>query len=174
MRTNTMLWVIPLALASSAAPALGQEAVRRVEVDEPLRIRLGAIGGVSGQPNEMAVGVGYDFITLNRYLKLDGDFTVGAFPYGVTLEPMIGLRVPFAIQNAERFHPYVGGLVGYNMTWDANVVRVAMPFRMATGAYYDVRPGLGLGGELAMEIGPSFAPFPGTYGAVHLAFGVTF
>lgn len=174
MRTNTSVWLIPLALAAWAGQAKSQEAVRRYEVDEPLRVRIGAIGGVSEQPTEMAVGVGYDFLTINRYLKLDGDFTFGAFPFGFTLEPMIGLRVPFQIPNAPRFRPYFGGLLGYNMTWDENVVRVAMPFRMATGAYYDIRPGLGLGAELAMEIGPAFAPFPGTYGAVHLGVGVTF
>ena len=172
MRVTRLVGFLPLAIAVLDGVAYGEEVTKRLENDEPLGFRLGTLAGVSEQPTEIAVGVRYDLMNLARQSKLAVDITFGAKPRGATIEPMIGVRFPLSVSGAPKVRPYLGAFAGYNLSWDNGVGRAAIPFRLATGATYDIRPHFGVGLDLAVEVGPALAPSTGTYAAVQVAAGI--
>jgi hypothetical protein len=142
------------------------EAPRAVR-EKQLRARLGLFGGVAMQKPQFELGAGYDFLPIASRLRLVGDLTVGLRSNEITLEPMVGLRLPFALNNAPKLEPYVAGLAGFNLTFMRGGTALSVPIRGAAGLHYQVLAGLGVGAELAVEAGPLVAPFSDVYAAIH-------
>lgn len=163
------------ALAESPAKPLGDskavstsvEAAPRVVREKQLRARLGLFGGVAMQKPQLELGVGYDFVPIASRLRLVGDLTVGLRSTEVTLEPMVGLRLPIALNNTPKLEPYVAGLAGVNLTFMRGGTALSVPIRGAAGLHYQVLAGLGIGAEVAVEAGPLVAPFSDVYAAIH-------
>lgn len=140
----------------------------------PLRARLGILGGVAMQKTDFALGVGYDLRELPLGLRLVADLTLGLRPTEITLEPMVGVRLPLALSANLPLEVYVAGLAGVNLTLLRGGTGVALPVRIATGAHYQAVKGIGFGMELALELGPLIVPFAATYAAVHFNFVAAF
>lgn len=135
--------------------------------EKTLRIRAGLLGGVVMQKPQFSLGVGYDAAKVGKLFRLVVDFTFGVRPNEVTLEPMVGLKLPLPISAAPRLDLYVQGLVGANVTFMRGGTSMALPLRLGVGATYEITRNFGAGAELSYEMGPLVAPFTWTYAALH-------
>ena len=145
----------------SELPATKQGGVK------PLRLRLGILGGLTMQKTQLELGAGYDVFKLGERLRLVGDLTVGLRTTEVTFEPMGGVRIPFKV-GQDRVELYGAALFGFNLTFLRGGTALAFPMRIAGGMHYELRPGMGIGGEMSLETGPLFAPFFHGYAAAHV------
>ncbi|MBI3184102.1 MAG: hypothetical protein HYZ28_18370 [Myxococcales bacterium] len=156
-------WMIAFALAA----ALATEASAQTETSRRFRGRVGLFGGVAMQKTDLELAAGYDFMPVGERLRLVGDLTLGLRTTEITLEPMAGVRLPLPLRNTPKLELYLAGLAGFNLTFLRGSTALAVPFRVASGVAYELRPGLGLGCELSVEVGPLMAPFADAYAAIH-------
>jgi hypothetical protein len=162
------MWALPIVVGLSPRPAIADELARRYDGDDPVIFRMGALASADNQSAEVAVGARFDIVEMAPQLRLAADITLGGQPHGATVEPMLGVRLPFGIADAPKAHPYLGAFIGPSYSWSAGVSQVALPLRLATGATYEVLPHLGFGFELGLEAGPMLSPRGGSYAALQL------
>lgn len=178
IQTRFILKAVAILLLTTGVEAAAQDRGKRtegprVQADRgggkqlPLRARLGVLGGVSMQKTDFALGVGYDLRELPLGLRLVADLTIGLRLTEITIEPMVRARLPFALSAGSPLEVYLAGLAGVNLTLLRGGTGVALPLRIATGAHYRAIEGIGLGVELALELGPLIIPFAATYAAAH-------
>ncbi len=181
---TTLLFALWAVLA--AGPAVAQAPARGEVVNLPaegdaaagrekrLRARVGVLAGAAMQKTQLELGASFDVAPLAPRLLLVADLTVGLRGTEVTFEPMAGVRFPFTLRGAPKLEPWVAGLAGLNLTVMRGGTALAVPVRLAAGAHYAVAPRVGVGGELAVEVGPLLAPFADAYAAAHFTVVVAF
>lgn len=137
--------------------------------ERPLRVRVGVLAGLAMQKTDFELGAAYDFAPVLKRFRLVGDLAFGVRSTEMTLEPMVGLRLPISFRAAPKFDPYVQALAGLNLTFLRGSTALAVPFRFSFGGEYEVTRGVGLGAEWSFEVGPLMAPFAEVYAAVHVS-----
>ena len=136
--------------------------------EKPFRARAGLFGGMAMQKVQFEVGLAWDFARLTERLRLVADVTLGLRPNELTLEPMVGVRFPIEIKKQPQLEPWVGALLGANLTFMRGGTALSLPLRLSAGLHYEVVTNLGLGLEVSAEFGPLVAPFAAGYAAVHV------
>ena len=135
--------------------------------EKPFRARVGLLGGMLMQKSQFEIALAWDFAKIFERLRLVADFTVGLRANEVTLLPMVGVRFPIELKNLPKMEPWVGALVGVNLTFMRGGTAMALPLRLAAGLHYEVVANLALGLEVSGEFGPLVAPFADGYAAMH-------
>lgn len=136
--------------------------------EKPFRARVGLFGGMVMQKPQFEVALAWDFARLTDRLRLVADVTVGLRPNELTLEPMVGVRLPIELKKLPKMEPWVGALLGANFTFMRGGTALSLPLRLAAGLHYEVVTNLSLGLELSAEFGPLVAPFAAGYAAMHI------
>lgn len=171
---------IRLLLLLAALPSFAQETISSPGApgapsagfsgrEKNLRVRAGLLGGMVMQKPQFSLGVAYDAARLGKLFRLVLDFTFGLRANEVTLEPMIGVRLPLPIQSVPRLDLYAQALVGANLTFMRGGTAMALPVRLGAGATFEVTRNFGLGAELSYEMGPLVLLFTWTYAALHFS-----
>lgn len=170
LKKSILVLVLAPLIAASEQPAAGVSSTPafRATKEKPFRARLGFLGGVVMQKPQFEVAVAWDVAKISQRLRLVGDFTVGLRPNEITLEPMAGVRFPIELKNLPKLEPWVGALLGVNLTFMRGGTAVALPLRLVAGLHYEVVDNLALGFEVSAEFGPLVAPFAHGYAAIHL------
>ncbi len=170
--SKSLLLVLFFPLIAAAEPAAevkaGPPVFRAATKEKPFRARLGLLGGLAMQKSQFEVAVAWDFAKIAERLRLVADFTVGLRFTEITLEPMVGVRLPFELKKLPKLEPWIGALVGINLTFMRGGTALSLPLRLVAGLHYEVVDNLALGLEVSGEFGPLVAPFASGYGAMHV------
>ena len=171
--TKSLLLVLLVPLISAAEQPAGEvkagaPVYRAATKEKPFRARVGILGGMFMQKSQFEIAAAWDFARVAERLRLVADFTVGLRFTEVTLEPMVGVRLPFELKKLPKLEPWIGALIGVNVTIMRGGTALSLPIRLVAGLHYEVVDNLSLGVEVSGEFGPLVAPFAAGYAALHV------